>query len=238
MSEPSTAEVLPVLVTVGKAAFVWTPMGGLDPAAVLQLEGWITAKAARMRYVAAKAGYAIEDLVQEGRLGALEAARKYDPFHVGEDGQLSGCGFLTFAKFTMLHRMLDVLRRGDLTITKRQWDDLRHSQAWPSVASLDSSPIGDTTGSLKDFLAAPTSGVSPDLPFVRAKLRAALASLKPQDRTVLLRRFGFLEPAGDGETLEAIATDLGVTRQRVQQIEKRAHMRLRAALAKVGVTRW
>jgi RNA polymerase sigma factor (sigma-70 family) len=60
-------------------------------------------------------------------------------------------------------------------------------------------------------------------------VRAAVASLPTRERTVLTLRFG-LDDGGDGRTLEQVATLLGRTRQRVQQVEATALERLRRRL--------
>ena len=55
-----------------------------------------------------------------------------------------------------------------------------------------------------------------------------LAALSPRDRLVVERRFGIgCEP----QTLSQIGRDLGITKERVRQIEKRAMAKLRAACA-------
>ncbi len=58
-----------------------------------------------------------------------------------------------------------------------------------------------------------------------ADLNAALARLAPRMRHVLVRRFGL-----DGQptqTLETVGADLGITRERVRQLETRALRELR-----------
>jgi RNA polymerase sigma factor (sigma-70 family) len=58
------------------------------------------------------------------------------------------------------------------------------------------------------------------------ELTAALERLNPRMKQVLLRRFGL-----DGrppQTLEEVGRDLGVTRERVRQLETRALRELRS----------
>ena len=60
-------------------------------------------------------------------------------------------------------------------------------------------------------------------------IRAALRALSKRERSILERRFGL-----DGQveiTLESIAQELGLTRERVRQIQKEAMQRLRGWLA-------
>lgn len=58
---------------------------------------------------------------------------------------------------------------------------------------------------------------------------AALDELPPREAEVLRLRFGLVDPYQDGQTLEAIAQKMGVSRERVRQIERRALRRLRAS---------
>ena len=59
-----------------------------------------------------------------------------------------------------------------------------------------------------------------------ARVRRALRTLPPRDRDVVKRRMA-------GETFREIAAALGVSKQRIQQLETRAHSRLRELLSHV-----
>ena len=65
------------------------------------------------------------------------------------------------------------------------------------------------------------------------EVREALQRLDEPDRRVLELRFGF---AGEQWTLEAIGKELGLTRERVRQIEARALTRLQRDLASLAVS--
>ena len=56
-------------------------------------------------------------------------------------------------------------------------------------------------------------------------VQTALASLTPKERHVIMRRFGFIE--APRSTLEAVSHELGLTKERVRQIEMQAKTRLR-----------
>jgi RNA polymerase primary sigma factor len=58
------------------------------------------------------------------------------------------------------------------------------------------------------------------------QVRAALGELEPREREVMRLRFG-LDRGGEQRTLQEVGDRLGVTRERVRQIETRAKDRLR-----------
>ena len=93
--------------------------------------------------------------------------------------------------------------------------------------SLDT-PVGDGESLFADLI-EDVSSAQPDertaLELRSGELERALARLNPRMRHVLALRFGL-----DGEqakTLEEIGAELGVTRERVRQLESRALRELR-----------
>jgi len=89
--------------------------------------------------------------------------------------------------------------------------------------------VGDAeTMTMSDLLpdpAAPRPDVEAEAQEVAAAVRAALAALAPRDRAILAARHGL-----DGQpprTLQEIGQHLGLTRERVRQIEARALQQLR-----------
>jgi RNA polymerase primary sigma factor len=98
-------------------------------------------------------------------------------------------------------------------------------------------PVGrDDEGRLADVVADPSadpSGALTDLFRARTDLVSVLDDLASNERTVLRHRFGL---EGDApETLEAIGRRLGLTRERVRQIEGGGLRKLRALLSARGV---
>ena len=96
-----------------------------------------------------------------------------------------------------------------------------------ALMSLDAD-IADDGGALGEFL-ADASAASPEEHLIRSdagrRLRQSLSSLNDRDREVLELRFGLRN--SHGQTLQEIADRLGVTRERVRQIELLALRRLR-----------
>lgn len=104
------------------------------------------------------------------------------------------------------------------------------------TASLDAPLDTDPQASLVDLL----PGNTDDSPDLRAEqheltllLRDWLAKLPTKSRMVILRRFGLDNE--DPATLEEIAAELGVTRERVRQIQQEALIKLKRALGARGV---
>jgi RNA polymerase primary sigma factor len=99
--------------------------------------------------------------------------------------------------------------------------------------SLNQSVGSDGDGELGDLF-ADRSAVDPadeaDETLQRLEVRRAVEALQEPDRRVLELRFGF---TGEQWTLEAIGKELGLTRERVRQIESRALTRLQHQLKDV-----
>jgi RNA polymerase primary sigma factor len=96
-----------------------------------------------------------------------------------------------------------------------------------NTVSLET-PVGDGESSYGDLIEDESSAAPLEETAAHARsvdLARALDRLEPRMRHVLLRRFGL-----DGrppQTLEQVGTDLGVTRERVRQLETRALRQLR-----------
>ncbi|MBN9123104.1 MAG: sigma-70 family RNA polymerase sigma factor [Planctomycetes bacterium] len=95
--------------------------------------------------------------------------------------------------------------------------------------SLDTPLAGDAEeGSLQDLLRdrdAPEPAEGLDRQLLRERIGEALRHLAARDRAVIERRFGLKD--GTPRTLDEVATEYGITRERVRQIERRALERLR-----------
>lgn len=171
---------------------------------------------------------AIEDLFQEGAIGVLKAADRFDPS--------KGSRFLAYARDWIRVCMNRAIYNTGTTIRvpcnrheavgrEKSPRDLLAKQAL-SLTSLDA-PLGEEGGaSVADAISGPVDDASELDRDVRILLHVddALCALSERQREIVRARFLADEP----ETHAAIATRLGVTRQAVAAGEARA-------LGKLGV---
>jgi RNA polymerase primary sigma factor len=199
------------------------------------------------------------DLIHEGNLGLLEAARRYDPSR--------NVKFITYAVWWIRQAIMHALsdqRRAFALPTKlsavasrygREVADLTarldHSpsmaeiaedleisaaeaQALQFVSGTDvslSEPIGqgdDDARELGETL--PQQSVPPAEDellheALLSQLDAALKELDPKEREVMRRRFGL--SGREPQTLQQIGHSMGLSRERVRQIESRAKEKIR-----------
>lgn len=122
-----------------------------------------------------------------------------------------------------------------MNMSEREVTDLK--QLIRTTYSLDS-PINDRTGTfLRDIIEDPVS-VSPAMTAEgvrrRENIMAWIQELPEKEKTVIILRFGL--DGGEAHTLEEIGQTLGLTRERVRQIETAALVKLRGMIEKRTMT--
>lgn len=186
-------------------------------------------------------GVPMDDLLSAGHLGLIEAARRYDPSR--------GARFVTYAVWWIRKGILDaVTRQGSIvTVPPYQRRLARRLEAdagasmrvrRPPVTTIheiriDDRPAGD--GPPRRELQAPAHS-DPERTVIRGQeidaVRAIVASLPEREREVIRHRFG-LEDA-PVLSLTEIGTRLGLSRERVRQIEAGALALLRARTRRIA----
>ena len=211
-----------ITITVHGQAFLWRAGTGLDPDAALALRGYIVGKARRFHAAVGDQGLDMDDLIQEGLMGALEAARRFDPAH--------GNGFLAYASFWVQRNLHAAINKGLVHMPERaRLQSLVDGDGPPRTRSLDGPASQEGDLALHEVI----EGEDPSAPslaqaLARAAVIPALQHLKPRQAYILRRRYGL-----DGRpevSLEDLGRELGITRERVRQIQRDAEARLRSHL--------
>ena len=202
-------------------------------------------------------GLPLEDIVQEGNIGLLKAADRYDPDR--------GCRLATYAAYWIRAEIREYVARGyrivRLGSSKSERRALRayrktHEKNPEALAALSGLTAQRATELLPLLMARDVSlertasddgkapvdkladeGRSPEeeacLSDERRQLNAALlkvvAELSPRERRIVRQRWLTDEP----KTLEQLGAAFGVSKERVRQLEERAKKRMRARLEEI-----
>ncbi len=221
--ESTAARPLPCLIPIQGKDYLWTQEEGLDPAAVLTLERFIWREALKFQNVGLRSGLTLEDLVQEGQHGALVAAQRFDP--------TKGLRYITYAVWWIRARILEALRKHMVYVPKEVARAMRQDDGLPGICSLDQPILPDGT-TLGQVLAGDHGHATIEAPVVALEVRRLIRRLKPREQHILVRHYGL--DGRPAETLAAVAITLGLSRERVRQLESQALAQLRKVIAFKG----
>ena len=195
-------------------------------------------------------GVSLTDLIQEGNVGLVTAARKFDPEQ--------GVKFISYAVWWIRQAILSALAnqgravRVPLNRARDTVGNVRELRREPSIEEVAEAakltpeiveslstlnaaeirldaPIGDSDDSqlVERFIVeeAHEPELAVEERLLAEQIERALDTLTPRDARVLRLYFGL--EGGREHTLEEIGNMLGVTRERVRQLRDRALKRLR-----------
>lgn len=198
-------------------------------------------------------GIPLEDLVQQGNLGLLKAASKFDPD--------KNCRLITYAAYWIRAEIRDyvvrsyrIVRLGTTRTERRAMRAFRRKavespeslaeesgmpltrakQLWPLLtrgdlsldATVSDAPAAIERMSYKQPTPEESVARSQTVHHVREALESALASLTEREQRIVEARILTDEP----RTLESLGREMGVSKERVRQLEVRARQKLRDRL--------
>jgi len=164
-------------------------------------------------------GLEIDDLIQEGNLGLVLAAPRFDTAR--------GARFLTYAGYWVKQRILSALSENCNLI---RWPapvvgELMRANLNGECACLPAgqrfveSLTGVSENRFRGVAARYEPSVTAEQGILRERIMRAVNTLKPMHRQLMVLRYGL--EGGSKRTLEEIGERLHFTRERVRQIEKK-----------------
>ena len=201
-------------------------------------------------------GLSLQDLIEEGNIGIIQAAKRFDPSRevkfityavwwikqaiVHSLASYAGAVKLPVKQAIKMHKGLKISKilAQSLGQEPTQSEIARHQKlsmyeyenimrGYQKQLSLDT-PLknGEDTTYLdllekQDAIPCDEQVMKQEL---NSKINALLMNLPEREKEILRMRFGF---DGEAKTLEEIGREIGVSRERVRQIEKRAKEKLK-----------
>jgi RNA polymerase sigma-32 factor len=183
----------------------------------------------------------LDDLAAEGIVGLMKAADKFDPSKGTRYGTYSRWWVMTCITqgLPKVSTVIDISSRTLIDAKMGRLEgpdkDKAHAAVYGGI-HLDA-PISEEEGmTAMDLLECPkmnpeqVAQANSEEDFRRQMLQECLGELNKRERQIIERRKLSPHP----ETLEQISNDIGVTRERVRQIESRALARLKRSLSAKG----
>lgn len=199
-------------------------------------------------------GVPMEDLIQQGNLGLLKAAAKFDPDQA--------CRLITYAVYWIRAEIRDyvvrayrIVRLGSTRTERKAMRAFRREDVetaeelaamsgmplararklWPILTQRDfaldatTDTRGPAVDRLSDRAETPEQACAraEEIHGVRARLSVALGRLPERERRIVEERLLSDEP----RTLASLGIEMGVSKERVRQLQARAYARLRGDLA-------
>jgi RNA polymerase primary sigma factor len=205
-------------------------------------------------------GLPLEDLVNEGNVGLVEAAQRFSPER--------GASFISYAVWWIRKSILSAITRNANVVHVPEYQAKKARHVWntgrfltrslgreagreeisraldvpvaqvdqlllvrPHKVSLEDKVGQDRDTTLLDQLPDHRS-VNPEEEIIRRgdrmRLRQALRRLSGRELSIIIHRYGL--DGGRARTLREIAQSLGMSRERVRQVETVARRRLRKLL--------